>query len=203
MSKVLLPENSAKMKYKSLTILFDKAREKDTDFLKVDEDSEPNNPQYYKPKITEILPKLTKNKLFRKNQKSPSSFKKYDIYPNKSESQCFKRNCFKKKGGLFADEVKDPVIIFFVIGGISYNEVAALSNMEQSKSYGDFRLIVGGTGVYSPYSYIKKYSDLSQERKEKAVKERELKLRLKKQKEQEEANKNKNKMFAIFEEDEE
>jgi hypothetical protein len=45
--------------------------------------------------------------------------------------------------------------------------------VQESKSFGDFKLIMGGTGVYSPYSFLKKYNELNYEKKMKAKKERE------------------------------
>ena len=39
------------IKFKNLSYIFNKAREKETDYLEIDEDSEPNNFQFYKPRI--------------------------------------------------------------------------------------------------------------------------------------------------------
>ena len=196
-SKTLLDNNTEKMKFKTLTTIFDKIKEKENYKLDMDEDSEPNNPKYYKPKIGEYLSALTKNKFFEPKFFG-KDFKKFDIYPKNSKSRCFDRNCFKKTS-LYADKDSNPVVIFFVIGGISYNEVVMMNNMQESKSFGDFNLIMGGTTVHSPYSFIKKYNDLSEARKEKAKKDREEKRRLKEEEEKANKNAKDNAMFKVLE----
>lgn len=196
-SKTLLDDNMEKMKFKTLTTIFDKAKEQENYKLELDEDSEPNNPKYYKPKIGEYLSALTKNKFFEPKFFG-KDFKKSDIYPKNSKSRCFDKNCFKKTS-LYADKDSNSVIIFFVIGGISYNEVVMLNNMQESKSFGDFNLIMGGTTVHSPYSLVKKYNDLSLARKEKAKKDREDKRKLKEEEDKANKNAKDNAMFAVLE----
>lgn len=196
-SKALFPtENDLKMKYKGLSTLFDKARENEIDILKPSEEG--NSTQYYKPKIIDILIKLTKNKLF--NDKGVSKrFKRHILYPEKSKSKCFNRNVFKKKG-LFSNPETEPIVVFFYIGGMSYCEAQPLIGIQEAKNYGDFKILCGGTNLYSPFSLIKKYSDLNSEKKLKAQREREFKRMRKLQKEEEERNKKKNAMFAVLEE---
>ena len=202
-SKTLLDNNMEKMKFKTLITIFDKALPtEDTLYkLEIDEDSEPNNPKYYKPKIGSYLQAITKNKFFDPKF-FKKSFKKFNIYPKNSDVKCFDRNCFKKTA-LISDPENNPVIIFFVIGGISYNEVVLLNNMQEGKSFGDFNLILGGTTVHSPYSFIKKYNDLSIARKEKAKREREEKRRLKEEEEKAAKFAKENAMFNVLEEKEE
>ena len=44
------------------------------------------------------------------------------------------------------------------------NEVACLDNLQQEKD--GVRIICGGTGVYTPYSLIHKYLNLTMKKKE-------------------------------------
>lgn len=196
-SKKLFPtENDLKMKYKGLSTLFDKAREKETDKLKTDDAA--TGSQYYMPKIVDILLKILSNKLFNDKGISKKNFKRHILYPEKSKSKCFDRNVFKQNG-MFSDPEKEPIVVFFYIGGMSYCEAQPLIKIQEAKNYGDFKILCGGTNLYSPYSFIKKYSDLNTEKKNKAIKEREFKRQKKLQMEQMEKDKKKNAMFAVLE----
>lgn len=198
--KVMLEDNESRMRYKSLTTIFDKGQTKETYEMAYDEDSPVNNPQYFKCPIGQILSKLTTQKLFAGGSGSAPGmpkFRKFDLYPKGSQSKIFERNNFKQTG-TFVDKEISPIVVVFVIGGLSYNEVIQMNEVCDSKNFGEFKLISGSTGVYSPYSFVKKYTDLGNERKEKAKREREEKRRLKEEAELAEKNKAQNAMFDVL-----
>lgn len=153
----LLTEDKSRIKFKKIIKFFNLVKEKDVDFLSFAKDSKF---EYYTPKVCEYLDKLVKNTFFDKNRQN-KYFKKFDICPrekNSEKSDFFKKWEFKKK--ILDDDSDLPIIVFFFIGGISLNEVAALTNLQQNalKDY-RLKLIFGGTSVHTPYSYLNKYID--------------------------------------------
>ena len=161
----LLSDDQSRIKFSKIVDFFLKVQEKNIDYLGFEE----NQVQYYKPRICEYLEKLVKNDFFDENRQN-KKFKKFDISPkekNGEKSNFFKNWEFKKK--ILDDDSDLPIIVFFYIGGISLNEVAALTKLQQNelKDY-RLKLVFGGTSVHSPYSFLTKYLDfLAPEKKKK------------------------------------
>ena len=166
----ILPDEDSKSEFKILATTFDKARTSDTSKLLTDETIDASEIQYYHTNIRELMHQLLKNKIFNSNL--AAKFSKVDIYPAQSSLRPFERNCFRLTTGPKILE-KFPIVVVFFIGGISYNEVAELSNMTESKEYGSFKLILGGTNIYSNYSFVQKYLKIEEERVKQKNKEQE------------------------------
>ena len=65
-----------------------------------------------------------------------------------------------------ADDMEDMhTMIFFNIGGIGRNEIAALEKL-QGNNILNHKLYFGSTGVYNAKEYMKQIQDLSQEMNE-------------------------------------
>lgn len=196
--KIFQLDNDSKMRFKSLITLFEKGLINETYKIQEDEEASQNSPEYYKCPIVKILNLLTTNKLFGPNRGAIDiKLGRFNLYPKNSNLNTFERNNFKQTG-LFPDKDKLPIVIVFVFGGIFYNEIYKMNIAMESKTYGDFKLICGGTGVYSPYSFLKKYNELNNERKIKAKKEREEKIRAQEEKERIDREKSKNALFDVL-----
>ncbi len=177
-SNNLLSSTDQKKKFKLLSNIMDKFREKETDYLLMKDSNQEKSLQIYQTRIASILQRLVDDKILS-NKSGEISFSKHDIYPKNYKNKVFKENQFKKKGVLFADKDMEPIVVFFVIGGISINEASELNNLAESKELGDFKILLGGTSIHSPYSFLQKYIDQTEEAKQRQKDERD---KLKKEK---------------------
>lgn len=78
-------------------------------------------------------------------------FDSKDFYPKDQIQKTFNNYIFKKNTHF---ESSCPIVIVFVKGGISYNEVMEINNLRNLSSLGDFIPICGGTNVYSAKTFV-------------------------------------------------
>lgn len=78
-------------------------------------------------------------------------FDSKDFYPKDQIQKTFNNYIFKKNQHF---ESSCPIVIVFVKGGITYNEVMEINNLRQLSSLGDFVPICGGTNIYSAKTFI-------------------------------------------------
>ena len=83
------------------------------------------------------------------------SFESQDLYPKGYSNKIFNNYIFKKNT-MFSGSC--PIVILFVKGGLSYNEVMEINNLKNVSHLGDFIPICGGTNVYSARSFIEQLS---------------------------------------------
>lgn len=149
------PEDSqTRMKFKQISRILDRAKSEDNSKLSFDEEADQNSSQYYKPKVIELLSDISKGKIGPSKQEK--GYATIEINPKGSGNNPFQKNCFKPVGGM---PLKDqaPIVAFFFIGGISYSECAALSTVCETKNLGEFKLLMGGTRVYSPQMFLNRF----------------------------------------------
>ena len=133
---------------------FDRARINQNDRLNVMENVDQKNSQYAQPRIVDYLYSLLKNS-FWENTDASQKFKKMEVYPKNTTIKVFDNLQFKQNGILSNKETL-PVVIVFVIGGISNWEVTALKKLVARKDIADIKLLIGGTSYNTPYWILKK-----------------------------------------------
>ena len=89
-------------------------------------------------------------KIFGKLAETYDNFGTKDFSPKKMPNKIFDNYIFKKNRQ-FEDS---PLVIVFMIGGLSINEVMEINNLKKKSQLGDFIPICGGTNVYSARSFI-------------------------------------------------
>lgn len=106
---------------------------------------------------------------YKKRSDFRKKFKEVNLYPKVEKfdlerNQVFNdiENVYTAPGGLGSKKRQSAAVIFFVIGGISYNEIAFLNNMVEGNALGDISLILGGTSVNTPFSLLKRYEELNE-----------------------------------------
>ena len=115
--------------------------------LKTVQDFENEARHYYKSRLAHVLnEKITGNlgEVFEE-------FDTKDFYPKDQIQKTFNNYIFKKNSHF---ENSCPIVIVFVNGGISYNEVMEINNLRNLSSLGDFIPICGGTNVYSAKTFV-------------------------------------------------
>lgn len=85
------------------------------------------------------------------------NFETKDLYPKGSSNKIFNNYIFKKNT---LAEGKCPIVILFMNGGLSHNEVMEINNLKKISHLGDFIPICGGSEVFSAFSYMKYLQDV-------------------------------------------
>lgn len=154
--KVILGAMEEITTFKTIINVFEKAKINATDSLAIDELIEPNSTQYFKPKVSDYLLALIGGK-FWENPKMKARFGKMNIAPKSSiGASPFEKNLFKQNP-MFQSNDQSPVVVFFFLGGVSHTEIRALNAIAAQKEMADFKILVGGTSVSTPFSLMNKY----------------------------------------------
>ena len=116
--------------------------------LETVQDSDSPNSMFYRSRAAHIFyEKITGNlgEVF-------DSFETVDIYPKNFAKKVFSNYIFKKNT---LAEGKCPIVILFMKGGLSQNEVMEINNLKKISHLGDFIPICGGTEVFSARSFVR------------------------------------------------
>jgi hypothetical protein len=116
--------------------------------LKVNQDADPNKHMFFKSRAAQIFHEKITGHLLEKFD----NFETKDLYPKSQTSNKIFNNYIFKKNALF--EGNCPIVILFMKGGLSYNEVTEINNLKNSSNLGDFIPICGGTNVYSARTFF-------------------------------------------------
>lgn len=167
----LLPEESVyRAQFKLLSSTFSRIRTTNNSKLSSDGFINSNSEKYCHSKAYDFVRSFLKMD-FEEFEES-DQFKSIKLHPSKVSLRPFERNWFKPSDG-FQFKVALPVVVVFFLGGVCYSESAELNSLPENKVYGDFKLIVGGTNVYSQYSIMEKYLEIGRAKKENNEKEQE------------------------------
>lgn len=135
--------------YTQLAEIYDKARVHTLDRLNVNEVADEKNEQYFQPRVVDLFFNLLKNS-FWENQDIGPKFGKYDIYPKGTTIKIFDKFQFKQTG-ILSNKDTLPVVVIFIIGGISNCEIVALKKLASRKDLADVKLVLGGTSFNAPW----------------------------------------------------
>lgn len=150
-------EEDLKDVFNDMTEIYDRARINGTDKLKSNDVADERNEQYFQPRVIDYFYNLLKNS-FWENQEIGPKFGKFDVYPKYTTLKTFDKFQFKQTGILSNKETL-PVVIIFVIGGVSNTEVVALKKLAGRKDLADVKLVIGGTSFNTPWWLLKKSMD--------------------------------------------
>lgn len=150
-------ENDEDLKdsFMEMTEIYDKARINPTDKLNWNEVLDDKTEIYSQPKIIDYFFNLLKNSFWDNPDIGPK-FGKFDIYPKNATIKIFEQFQFKQTG-ILSNKDTLPVVVIFIIGGITNSEVVALKKMAERKDLADVKLILGGTSFNTPWWVLKKF----------------------------------------------
>ena len=116
--------------------------------LAINQDADSNKQMFYKSRAADIVYNKITNNLLEKYD----SFETKDFYPKNQTSNKVFNNYIFRKNALFDESC--PIVIVFMKGGLSFNEVMEINNLRQGSNLGDFIPICGGTNVYSARTFF-------------------------------------------------
>jgi hypothetical protein len=117
------------------------------EFLKVMQDTDNSDNMFYQSRASRIFyEKITGN-----ISETFESFETKDFYPKNFSNKIFNHYIFKKNT---LAENKCPIVILFMKGGLSQNEVMEINNLKKISHLGDFIPICGGSEVFSAKTFM-------------------------------------------------
>lgn len=135
-------------KINDLCNIIEKTAMVDLGFLGTVQDSDSPDSMFYRSRAAHIFyEKITGNL-----GEVYDTFETVDIYPKNYSKKVFSNYIFKKNT---LAEGKCPIVILFMKGGISQNEVMEINNLKKISHLGDFIPICGGTEVFSARGFMK------------------------------------------------
>jgi hypothetical protein len=119
----------------------------EVEFLKINQDGDNSDNKFYQSRASRIFyEKITGN-----ISETFDSFDTKDFYPKGFHNKIFNNYIFKKNT---LAEGRCPIVILFMKGGLSQNEVMEINNLKKISHLGDFIPICGGSEVFSAKSFM-------------------------------------------------
>ena len=64
------------------------------------------------------------------------------------------------------DDDNSPHLVVFNIGGVSYNEISAINNLEHERAV-KYKIIIGSTGIYNAKEYLNELMNMNEDKRNK------------------------------------